>query len=210
MKQKTINLLQGSHVSARTHPILVSLLEMAAQGARAERGQYAIEKRLNRDWKKVQAAFARSCSVKITDEMLVAAMPFEGLSFTEKGGWRIVAAVPLNYRRLVAAALDQATSRSGISLEPFDIRSLADLRRAIQANHLPSMEGVIHARGELEVKELLPGRRIIVRFMIYHRAVHALIQADEFGRLRALRHEHSRLAVLKFHEKHPAPPEVLP
>lgn len=202
LHKKVLELLQDTAVTPRSHPVLISLLQMAWQGGGLGRKAPAAAKQQQaRALGKVVAAFKHALASGITDEKLRAAMPFPGLFFSDEGGWKVTAAIPLTYRELIADALDLAANKDGGALKPFAIETLGDLRSALKANHLPSMEATIRARGKLECSELLPGRRLIVRYVIHGRGVFSLLQSDEFGRLRALTHERSTRNALKFHAK---------
>lgn len=204
MKKKLTDLLEGSAVTPKTHPVLVSLLSLAVQSAGVKKAGNGVTMRLHRDWKRVCAAFQRATAAGITDAKLRAAMPFPGLLFTDEEGWQITAAVPLTYRQLVAEALDATANTSEGALKVQDIHDVNSLRDAQTRNRLPSIEADLPAPGRLEGR-MLPGRRIIVSRELYGKRVHSLLQADEFGRLSALTHERSALLCRKFHDSNPLP-----
>lgn len=195
--------MAGTSITAKSHPVLVSLLQMAGQGGGLGRKAPAAAKQQQaRAWGKVVAAFKHAAASGITDEKLRAAMPFPGLLFSDEGGWKITAAIPLTYRELIANALDLATNKVGEGLKPFEIQSVEDLRQAQRANRLPATEATANVRGKI-CSEFLPGRRLILRHVLLGKGVHSLVESDRFGRLRALTHERSCLLARKFHESNP-------
>lgn len=115
MYKLTSTLIAGSPVSERSHPVLVSLLEMAAQLPGIERGIFpdatsweSFRKRVQRSWGCVRVSFKAAVLAGITDEQIVSACPHEGLSFTAEGGWKLKPYDPETYRRHVASLIDKA------------------------------------------------------------------------------------------------------
>lgn len=203
MNKRITDLLAGTGICPKSHPVLVSLLLLAVQPAGIKsKGAGAVHVKLHRDWKRVCQAFQRAAAAGITDAKLRAAMPFPGLLFTDEGGWQITAAVPLTYRQLVAEALDTVANATDGALKARVIHDLTTLRDAQRANRLPSLEADLPAPGRLEGR-MLPGRRVIVSRELYGKRVHSLLQADEFGRMTALTHERSTLLCRKFHDSNP-------
>lgn len=192
----THKLLNGSGVTAATHPLLVSLLELGAQPSTAKGGKPGAENaRLCRQWKTVCRAFQRCREFHLTDEDLRKAMPFPGLSFSEERGWRITAPDLLQYRALVATALSIAADAKGGTLHACTIETLDDLRAAMKENRIRELEAPPLDRGKVETS-LLPGGRVVVSFPIYGRRVFSLLQADSVGRVHALSHEKTKRAAV--------------
>lgn len=192
----TQKLINGSGVTPKTHPILVSLLELAGQPARAKGSKSTAERvRLCRQWRTVCNAFHRGRQFELSDEDLKAAMPFPGLMFTTQYGWRITAPDLTQFRALVATALSIAVDKKGGTLHAFTIETLDELRDAQRDNRLREFDAPPVDRGKVETS-LLPGRRLVVSFPIHGRRVFSALQADECGRVRTISHEKTKRAAI--------------
>ncbi len=86
----------------------------------------------------------------------------------------------------MAKVLDKIAGVNGRDLQAFDICSLSDLRKALKANRLPSLSmPLLGVSGHVE-GPLLPGRQVVVSWLIFGLKLFAVLQADEFGRLKAI------------------------
>lgn len=186
----TTKLITGSGVDAGSHPILVSLLELAAQkpGLSPDVPDlHALRKRLERQWGAVCAAFRAFVAVAGTDADIVAALPrLSGLTYREGEGWRITAEDLLSYRGLVAEALVKVAGSKLNSLQPFAIKSIGDLRKAQKRNHLPSLTApIFESPGHVETP-LIEGRGVVVSWPLFGLRLFASLVADEHGRMTAI------------------------
>lgn len=196
----TEKLLRGSLVTPASHPLLVGLLEMAAQRPGVTLADEKLAKRIERDWHAVRDEFRACHAVGITDADLRAALPLPGVRYSEKEGWTFEAfdsvMDSMGYRRRVAAALRALARSKGGRLQAFAISSIGDLRKAQRVNGIPDVAAVIPLpRARIETG-LLPGRRLVVSCDLYGRRVFTALQADEFGRVSVISHAMAkRLAV---------------
>lgn len=115
MYKLTSTLIAGSPVSPGSHPILLSLLELAAQPPGIDRNGFpdatsweSFRKRVQRDWGEVAAAFKAAVLAGVTDEALIALCPHEGLSFSAERGWELKPFEHDSYRKRVASLIKKA------------------------------------------------------------------------------------------------------
>lgn len=200
----TTKLLTGSGVDAVSHPILVSLLELAAQkpGLPPDTPDlHALRKRLERQWGAVCAAFRAALAVTVSDADLLKALPFPGLSYRDGEGWKITAEDLLSYRGLVADALVRVAGSKLNTLQPCAINSIADLRKAQKRNRMKSFTAPIHeAEGKVETA-LIEGRGVVVSWPLFGLRVFSLLVTDEFGKITAIAHRDSKKDALECFNK---------
>lgn len=122
MYKLTSTLIAGSPVSVGTHPVLISLLELAAQPSGIDKKAFpdatsweSFRKRVQRDWGEVAAAFKAAVLAGVTDAALVALCPYEGLSFSAEEGWKLKPFEHETYRKRVAALIKKAAGGCGSS-----------------------------------------------------------------------------------------------
>lgn len=199
MYRNTEKLLRGSPVSALSHPLLVGLLELAAQGAGIG-SDVRLEQRMARDWKKVCTAFQRCCNVGVSDDDVRKALPLPGISHSNETGWGFPPGDLMDFRRRVASALEVIADSRGVTLQSFTITSIRELRTAMRRNRIPFPDSPAMIKPTIETA-MLPGRRFVVSSMLLGWRVFTALQSDEFGRLKVIAHETTkRLAVRRCDE----------
>lgn len=200
----TTKLLSGSGITPGSHPVLVSLIEMAAQKpglARETPDIHALRKRLERQWAAVCGAFRAFVEFKASDADLLAALPFDGLSYSAETGWRITAEDLLSYRHLVACAITATVAKKTQGLKSFTFRFVGDLRRAQRLNRIPSLTApIFESPGKVETP-LIEGRGVVVSWPMFGLRLFAALLADEFGRMTALAFADSKKDALEAFNK---------
>lgn len=196
----TTKLLNGSGVTAVSHPVLVSLLELAAQkpGLKPDAvpDLHALRKRLERQWGAVCAGFRACVAVSASDADLLKVLPFAGLSYAEGVGWGITAEDLLSYRGLVADALVRLAGSKLHSLQSCPITSLAELRKAQKRNCMKSFAAPVHgAAGKVETG-FIDGRGLVVSWPLFGLRVFSALVSDEFGQVTAIGHSDSKKKAL--------------
>lgn len=187
MNPKTIDLLAAVGAAPEKNPILISLLELGAQSPRA-RGDFPVLRvRLSRQWQRVCVAFRACVADHVTDKILRAALPFEGLEFTDEAGWKITAADPLTYRVHVANALEALAGGKGRELVPFEIRTIEELRRAQRRNGIAPFDSPL-VLPKAFCGRLLEGRHVVISRVLDGVKCWTALQFDEFGRGRVVAH----------------------
>jgi hypothetical protein len=177
MYKLTSKLIAGSPVSPGSHPILISLLELAAQPPGIDKNGFpdatsweSFRKRVQRDWGDIAAAFKAAVLAGITDAAVVAACPHEGLTFSAEAGWELKPFEHNSYRKRVASLIKKAGDvESGESrLEAAELAALVKaFDKAIRAElalklALRFVGYAVYAAGvDLHVKALQRTRRDI-------------------------------------------------
>lgn len=120
MYKLTSTLIAGSPVSVGTHPVLISLLELAAQPSGIDKKAFpdatsweSFRKRVQRDWGEVAAAFKAAVLAGVTDAALLALCPHDGLSFSAEEGWKLKPFEHETYRKRVASLIKKASAAPG-------------------------------------------------------------------------------------------------
>lgn len=189
-------------ITPKSHPVLVSLLQMAGQApGLAALIPPAVHTRLSREWSAIACAVVALDLNGVTDEDLKAAFPLEGLSFDAGRGWRMTSPQSLEYRAIIHRALLRVLTLKRAKLRPFEIRVVEDLRDARRKNGLPAIENG-EARAVL-LSRMWPGRRILVSTELYKKRVFSILESDEFGVLTALQHENSQRDAKQWNENNP-------
>lgn len=196
MQAITTNLLADSGITPESYPLMVSLLEFGAQRLPVAGGKGgAALARAYRQWREVAKAFQRCRDLGVSDSDLRTAMPFQGLSLSQKGGWEASGAQKDQCRVLVANALLSAAESKAGGLKPLPLETLADLRKAQAWNRIRELDAAPVDRGKVETP-LLSGRRLVVSFPIHGRKVFSVLQADSCGRVRAISVEKTKRAAI--------------
>jgi hypothetical protein len=182
-------LLNGSGVSASSHPLLCSLLELAAKGPGVfdRRRGAALSRRLSRHWGRVSEAFRACVALGVSDADLRAVVPLEGLSVQTGGVWAVSADVGNDYRLRVALILEKVASlKSENGLVKCTIRTVADLRAAQRLNRIAPFGRLPNSNGRIE-SGLVAGR-FVVSWVIGGARVYFVLACDEFGNVRCVGH----------------------
>lgn len=209
MRALTAKLLEGSGVDEKSHPWLVSLLELAAAGPGIPSGSAldtpALRKRLLRQWGRVREAFRACVAVGVTDSDLRHVPERAGAPCFRSGDWRAAADNPLGVRLQVAGVLERAANAKGGALKAFPIASVSDLRKAQKANGLPALDAPLRdAPGKVESKLFL-GRRVVVSWLLFRLRLFVVLQSDEFGRVDAVAYLDSLKVAKDVAEEKPMP-----
>jgi hypothetical protein len=191
-------LLAGSPVSRGSHPLLVSLLELAARGPGVfdRRRGAALSRRLSRHWVRVSEAFRACVALGVSDADLLAVVPLEGLSVQSGGVWEVSESVGLDYRLRVALILEKvAALKSENGLVKCTIRTVADLRAAQRLNRIAPFGRLPDSLARIESG--LVGGRFVVSWVVHGARVYFVLCCDEFGNVRCVGHHGKRVEALK-------------
>jgi hypothetical protein len=186
-------LLAGSPVSRGSHPLLVSLLELAAKGPGVfdRRRGAALSRRLSRHWGRVSEAFRACVALGVSDADLRAVVPLGGLSVQSGGAWEVSKDVGLDYRLKVALILEKvAALKSENGLVKCTIRTVQDLRAAQKLNRIAPFGRLPSSSGRIESG--LVGGRFVVSWVIGGRRVFFVLACDEYGNVRCVGHHGSK------------------
>jgi hypothetical protein len=200
-------LLAGSGVSASSHPVLCSLLELAAKGPGVfdRRRGSALSRRLSRHWVRVSEAFRACVALGVSDADLRAFVPLGGLSVPSGGVWEVSGSVGLDYRLRVALILEKAVAlKSENGLVKCTIRTVADLRAAQKLNRIAPFGRLPSSNGRIESG--LVGGRFVVSWVIGGARVYFVLCCDEFGNVRCVGHRDSKKSALELLNLEPAKP----
>lgn len=169
MYKLTSTLIAGSPVSVGTHPVLISLLELAAQPSGIDKKAFpdatsweSFRKRVQRDWAEVAAAFKAAVLAGVTDAALLALCPYEGLSFSAEEGWKLKPFEHETYRKRVAALIKKAAFTNAVD----DRMSDAELGSVVNAF-------VKAIRAELALKKALKA----VGYVVYSAGIASHVEA---------------------------------
>jgi hypothetical protein len=186
-------LLAGSGVSCASHPLLVSLLELAAKGPGVfdRRRGAALSRRLSRQWARVSEAFRACVALGVSDADLRAVVPLEGLSVQSGGAWEVSESVGLDYRLRAALILEKvAALKSENGLVKCVIRSVGDLRAAQRLNRIAPFGRLPDSLARIESG--LVGGRFVVSWVVQGARVYFVLACDEFGNVRCVGHHGSK------------------
>jgi hypothetical protein len=182
-------LREGTGVSVSSHPLLVSLLELAAKGPGVfdRRRGAALSRRLSRHWVRVSEAFRACVALGVSDADLRAVVPLEGLSVQSGGVWEVSESVGLDYRLRVALILEKvAALKSENGLVKCTIRTVADLRAAQRLNRIAPFGRLPDSLARIESG--LVGGRFVVSWVVHGARVYFVLCCDEFGNVRCVGH----------------------
>jgi hypothetical protein len=182
-------LLVGSPVSRGSHPLLVSLLELAAKGPGVfdRKKGAALSRRLSRHWGRVSEAFRACVALGVSDADLRAVVPLEGLSVQSGGVWEVSGSVGLDYRLRVALILEKVASlKSENGLVKCTIRSVGELRAAQKLNRIAPFGRLPDSLARIE-SGLVAGR-FVVSWVVAGARVFFVLECDDFGNVRCVGH----------------------
>jgi hypothetical protein len=186
-------LLVGSGVSVASHPLLVSLLELAARGPGVfdRKKGAALSRRLSRHWERVSEAFRACVALGVSDADIRAVVPLGGLSVQSGGAWVASAEVGRDYRLRAALILEKAVVRkSEKGLVKCTIRSVGELRAAQKLNRIAPFGRLPSSSGRIESG--LIGGRFVVSWVIGGARVYFVLACDDYGRVRCVGHHGSK------------------
>jgi hypothetical protein len=186
-------LLAGSGVSRASHPLLCSLLELAAKGPGVfdRKKGAALSRRLSRQWERVSEAFRACVALGVSDADLRAVVPLGGLSVQSGSVWEVSESVGLDYRLRVALILEKvAALKSENGLVKCTIRTVADLRAAQKLNRIAPFGRLPSSNGRIE-SGLVAGR-FVVSWVIGGARVFFVLECDDYGHVRCVGHHGSK------------------
>jgi hypothetical protein len=196
MYSLTEKLLAGSGISPQSHPVLVALLNFAAQRPRFSPVNPTAAKRVLRQWEGVGEAFRAVVAAGVSDSEVLAVQS-DRLAFDQERGWEASPFESLTYRLEAQRLLERAANAKSGGAKEFRVESFADLRAARLANGLPPLEDIRRFEKPRLVSDWLPGGRFVLAFVLEGLAVFTACEADRFGKVRALGHRASKAQALK-------------